>query len=108
VKTVEVVREFGANQIERKMKLEDGTEVHEFITADDLTQTVVFKSAVNPKTRGFVTNTLYDEGDAVYLDYTMNWGSKDQVPPERQKMLADKIRLAVEHTKKLAEDSAAK
>jgi hypothetical protein len=103
VKKVEVVKELGAHQIERKMWLENGTEIHEIITADELTHTVVFKSASNPKMRGFVTNTLYEEGGSVCLEYTMNWDFKGAAPPDHQK-----IQQAVEHAKKLAEQEAAK
>lgn len=101
-------QEFSDKQIERKMKTEDGNVVHEFITADELTKTVVFKTANNPKTRGFVSNTLYEEDGEVWLDYTLNWVLKDDAMPDMTEQMTNMIKGAVEHTKQLAEERAGK
>ena len=108
---VTVVQEFSELAIERKMTL-GGNLIHEYINADPQTSTVVYKSMPNPAMRGFVTNTMYVEpgpdGDAVYLDYTMNWIFKDEGAPDKQAEMQESIRGAVEHTKKAAEEQAQK
>ena len=108
VQQVEVPQEFGDKQIERKMTTEDGTLVHEWITADELTKTVVFKTVNNPKMRGFVSNTLYEEDGGVWLDFTLNWVFKDEGMPDVTETMTGMIKSAVEHTKQLAEKRAAK
>jgi hypothetical protein len=105
VTNVEIVDDINELCVERKMSLGEKI-VHEHITADPLTKTVVFKMLSNPTFRGFVINTLYEDDGKVYLDYTMNWHAKDAPGPDSQAEMEQAIRNAVEHTKQIAEAAA--
>lgn len=106
VTNVEVVKEFSELSIERKMTIGGEKVVHELITADPLTQQVVFKTVSDDTFRGVVTNTMFEEGDDLYLDYTMNWMYLKGDGPDKQAEMQKLIENAVEHTKEVAEQAA--
>jgi Domain of unknown function (DUF1857) len=107
VTNVEIVKEHGELSVERKMQ-QGGRVVHEYITADPLTLTVVFKTAPDdPHYRGFVTNTVFEEDGQVYLDFTLNWMGKNPEAQDMQAQVETAIIGAVMHTKELAEAASA-
>mmetsp|Transcript_3247 Transcript_3247/g.7211 ORF Transcript_3247/g.7211 Transcript_3247/m.7211 type:complete len:174 (-) Transcript_3247:137-658(-) len=124
VKSVEVVKEFSANSIERKMMAGDKL-IHEIIGADEATLTVVFRMhQSHPILSGFVTNTVLPleaevggglpegekEATACVLDYTMCWEAKPGAPEaavkEMQEMLPNSCVNAVVHAKEMMEKAA--
>ena len=66
----------------------------------------MFKSTPAASARTLVTNTVFEEGGNVYLNFTMNRELGENGPPQGK--LADAIKGAVEQTAKLAEDEASK
>lgn len=106
VTNVEVVKEFSELSIERKMTVGGEKVVHELITADPLTQQVVFKTVTDSTFRGVVTNTMFEEGEDLYLDYTMNWMYLTGDGPDKRAEMQELIKNAVVHTKEVAEEAA--
>jgi hypothetical protein len=107
VTNVEVVRDISELSIERKMTVEGGKVVHELISADPLTKTIVFKHHEGDDMyRGVVINTLFEEGSEVFLDYTMNWYFKNGTGPQNQEAMQETITKAVTRTKEVAEEAA--
>jgi hypothetical protein len=107
VRRVEIVRRLGPTTVERRMGVgPPGAErdVHELITYDAATMTVVFKLLDDPKYTGFVTNTVFAEGTGTTLDYTMNWQARGEEAGGAD--WAAVIRQAVLHAKSLAEARA--
>lgn len=100
VETVEVVREFGPLSIERRMQA-GGTLVHELITADPTTLSVMFKLVGDQRYRGFVLNLIYP-GDVPELEYVMHWHPRAGAAPDPTDWQAA-IVGAVEQAKALAE-----
>lgn len=107
VSDVKVVQEFSELSIERKMTIGGEKIVHEYITADPLTKQVIFKTVTDSTFRGFVTNTMFEEGDDLYLDYTMNWIYLSGDGPDKQAEMQDLIQKAVVHTKEVSEKASA-
>ena len=106
VERVEIKRRLGPGCVERLMHLGGDRAVHEIITADEATHTVIFKLLDNPRYRGFVTNTIFADGGQVILDYTMNWAPRaaaDEVPEANWSAT---LRGAVLHMKAMAEERA--
>lgn len=106
---VQVVQEFGPDSIERRMVAKDGDKqkiVHEIITADPATRTVIFKLKDDPDYTGYVINMIFEEGGVVELDYTMHWTQKDPSKTLAEPDWAKAIRGAVLHAKQLAEGAA--
>eukprot|EP00892_Ulva_mutabilis_P012559 jgi/Ulvmu1/9676/UM055_0014.1 len=106
VTNVEVVKEFSELSIERKMTIGGEKVVHELITADPLTRHVIFKTVGDDTFRGVVTNTMFEEGDDLYLDYTMNWMYLSGDGPDKQAEMQELMEKAVTHTKEVAEEAA--
>src|SRR5579872_6908753 len=109
VQQVEVRRRLGERSIERVMHLRAGAAekvIHEIISWDEPTLTVVFKLAGDPVYTGFVTNTIFEEDGKVVLDFTMNWTPRHPTAPQQEPDWAASIRGAVLHTKELAEQRA--
>ena len=66
----EILGRPGPNTVDRLMYLDDGTgekPTREIITSDVHTRCIVFKMADNPVWRGFVTNTVLDDGDGLAI-----------------------------------------
>jgi len=106
VVSVEIPTEFGPNSVERIMVLEDGKArktVHEVISADETTRTVIFKLMNDPVYTGFVSNMVFDHGDYGELDYTMNWAPQGNSLLVREPDWDAVIKNAVLHAKKIAE-----
>ncbi len=106
VVSVEFPQEFGPHTVERIMVLDDGKArktVHEIITADDTTKTVIFKLKDDPVYTGFVINMVFDGEAATDLDCTMNWVPKDKSLLMREPNWATMLKNAVLQTKKMAE-----
>jgi Domain of unknown function (DUF1857) len=101
---VTIPRDISPMCVERKMNI-GPTTMHEIITADEATLTVVYKSVPGAGSRGFVTNTIVEDGQDLYLDYTMQMVFKDESVSEAA--MKEKIVEAVEHTKQVAEEQAA-
>ncbi|MEO0460635.1 MAG: DUF1857 domain-containing protein [Myxococcota bacterium] len=103
---VRVVQEFGPDSIEREMIVKDGDTtktVHELITADPATKTVIFKLKNDPDYTGYVINMVFDEGGIVELDYTMHWTQKDPSKSLREPDWSKAIKSAVLHAKGMVE-----
>ncbi|WP_227268101.1 AtaL-like protein [Roseobacter weihaiensis] len=106
---VEIVQEFGPDSVERRMVAKDGDgqkTVHETITADDATRTVIFKLKDDPDYTGYVINMIFEEDGVVELDYTMHWTQKDPTKSLSEPDWAKAIEGAVRHAKDLAEGKA--
>lgn len=92
--------------IERRMVVKDGDRektIHEIITADPGTMTVIFKLKDDPVYTGYVVNMVFDEDGIVELDYTMHWTPKNSTPPTGEPDWVSAIEAAVLHAKQLAE-----
>lgn len=106
VVSVDVVQEFSDLAIERRMTAKEGgaeKTIHEIITADPETMTVIFKLKDDPVYTGYVINMIFDEDGKVELDYTMHWTPKDASAVTNEPDWARAIQGAVLHAKKLAE-----
>lgn len=111
VTAVEIVNRLGDRTVERVMHVSAARQdnrVHEIISYDDATMTVVFKLKDDPLYTGIVTNTVFEEDGRVELAYVLYWTPKDPrtLPPEID--LAEVIKAAVLHAKALAEARAQK
>lgn len=101
---VEILNDYNEFNIERSMKTVHGKVIRELISADKFTKTVIFKSFHDTMYSGFVSNTIFEEEDGVYLDYTLNWTLKPgQHDPQPDSFWAETIKKAVLHAKMLAE-----
>ena len=105
----EIRREISPTSVERVMyatgDLGEKT-IHEIISWDKATMTVVFKLLNDPVYTGIVTNTVFDEDGKVELGYVMHWTAKDPSHPGQQGKEPDwaqGIRAAVLKAKALAE-----
>ncbi|HEX2572688.1 MAG TPA: DUF1857 domain-containing protein [Polyangia bacterium] len=79
VERVEYARRVGPQCFERRMYANFGAgahPIHELITYDDLTMTVVFKLVDDARFTGIVTNTVYEADGQVELEYTMHWSPR--------------------------------
>lgn len=102
---VEILNDYDEFNIERSMETIHGKVIHELISADKFTKTVIFKSFHDTMYSGFVSNTIFEEEDGVYLDYTLNWTLKPgQHDTQPDSFWADTIKKAVLHAKMLAEN----
>ena len=106
-KDVQIVSEQSELQCERKMAMGPNT-VHEHITADPYTQTVVFKGVPTEQKRGFVTNTIYEAAGELYLEFVMNWQDDDPSADMNSEQMQTTLTAAVEHTREVAEAEAKK
>ena len=105
--SVDVLQEFSDLSIERRMTAREGDAekvVHEIITADPETRTVIFKLKNDPIYTGYVLNMVFDEDGKVELDYTMHWTPKDPAATINEPDWERGIQNAVLHAKKVAED----
>lgn len=101
---VELVREFGEFAVERIMETDRGKVIHEIISADSVTKSVVFKYADDPVYSGYVLNIILEEDGTVYLEFALHWVEKDDAESaETESSWSDSIRNAVLNTKQLAE-----
>ncbi len=101
---VAILREHSATCIEREMETAQGKVIRELIVAEPLTLTVIFKSYQDEVYSGFVTNTIFEEDDGVYLDYTLNWTLKPgKSAAQPDSFWQETIKNAVLHAKQLAE-----
>jgi hypothetical protein len=86
------------------MTLSSGKVVHEMITADEMTKTVIFKHHhTDDVFRGFVINMVFEEEGEVFLNYTMNWYYKAGEGEDIQAAFQDNIKKAVMKAKEIAE-----
>lgn len=109
VERVEFARRVGPQCFERLMYAKFGNDshpIHEFITYDDLTQTVVFKLLDDPWFTGIVTNTVYEAEGRVELEYTMHWTPRLAASGIVNADWGEIIRGAVLHAQHLAEERA--
>jgi hypothetical protein len=101
---VELLNDYNEFSVERRMETAHGKLIREIIFADTVTKTVIFKYVQDPMYSGFVTNTIFEEEDGVYLDYTLNWSLKSgQQDPQPESFWAETIKKAVLHAKAMAE-----
>ena len=102
---VRVVRRLGGHAVERVMRVgpaDKPREVREVISADEVTRTVIFKLLGDATHDGLVTNTVFEHGGVVRLNFTMSWTPRDggdDTTPEHAAM----IRRAVEATRDVCE-----
>ncbi|WP_350286968.1 AtaL-like protein [uncultured Croceitalea sp.] len=94
------------NVVHRKMLIQRGDgkkTIEELITWNEDTGTVMFKMINDPVVNGYVVNQILGTANDLYLDYTMNWFTKDGSPlPKEQMQIA--ITNACEHTKQIVEE----
>jgi len=100
VEAVEIVRDLGPLSIERRMQV-GGTLVHELITGDPATLSMMFKLIGDQRHRGFVLNIIYP-GDVPELEYVMHWHPRPGAAPDPTDWQASVVG-AVEQAKALAE-----
>lgn len=101
---VEILNEFGEFAVERRMETGHGKSIHEVISADELTKSVIFKYKSDPVFSGYVLNIVYEEENSVYLEYALHWTPKPgKVHTETDAFWAETIKNAVLHAKRLAE-----
>ena len=106
VVSVEIPKEYGPNTVERIMVIEDGKArktVHEIVSADEATMTVIFKLKNDPIYTGFVSNTVFEERGRQLLDFTMNWTLKDSSLLIREPDWEAAIKQAAIQAKEMAE-----
>ncbi len=102
---VRIVRRLDDRAVERVMRIgpvDSPRELHEVISYDDATRTVIFKLLDDPRHVGIVTNTVFEEGGVVRVGFTMSWVPReggDDTTPETAVM----IRRAVETTRDVCE-----
>lgn len=104
--SVEVLHEFSDLAIERRMVVAAPAGekiVHEIITADPATMTVIFKLKDDPDYTGYVINMIFAEDGKVELDYTLHWTQKDPAAFIAGPDWAEAIKGAVLQAKALAE-----
>lgn len=104
--SVEVVQEFSELAIERRMVVRDGEGekvVHEIITADPATMTVIFKLKDDPAYSGYVINMIFDEDGTVELEYALHWTQKDPAAVIAGPDWSKAIEGGVLHAKAMAE-----
>lgn len=109
VQKVEIVQRFDEGSIERVMVAGGGDQaktIHEIITADDRTMTVVFKLKDDPIYTGFVINTVFEDEGHVWLDYTMHWTPKDIGAQIEEPDFAEVVKESVLKAKAMAEERA--
>lgn len=105
VEKVEIMQRFEGHNIERLMHTSSGKAVHEIIVANEQTRSVLFKLTDDPIYTGFVLNTVFEEDGKIWLDFTLHWTAKSGQEPEGGPDWQQTIQGAVEHTKKLAEQT---
>jgi len=102
---VHVTRRPGERAVERTMRIgaaDAPRDVREVISYDEPTRTVIFKLLGDATHVGFVTNTVFEDGDVVRLNFTMSWTPRaggDDTTPDHAAM----IRRAVEATRDVCE-----
>lgn len=109
VVSVDILRAISDMAVERRMVVKDGSRektVHEIVSADPETKSVIFKLRNDPVYTGYVLNMIFEEDGKVELDYTLHWTAKDPSLDAVEPDWAKAIEGAVLHAKALAEKEA--
>ena len=105
VLSVEIRKQFSPYSVERSVRVGDNKTVNELVTANVLTKTVLFKIQDDAFFRGFVTQSIYEEGGQTFLEYVMNWSGKGcNAPDLHNGVVTEVIKNVVENTKRITEE----